>query len=137
MVGGSGLIAEGDPGQAWWTTVADGLGALEPGQKISDFYAQFTPLSEEWRQMMDVNDPAALAAMARGMVKLTVDPSDLAANEVPILLLIGENDWDRPQADAALAVGANVEMHVLPGRNHLDAFDDPNYIPVIRAFLRR
>jgi pimeloyl-ACP methyl ester carboxylesterase len=137
VMGGAGMMVEGDVGHAFYAYLADVLGSIQPGQTVSEAMGPDLAATDEIRQMFDSNDPAALAATARAMLDLTHDPADLASNDIPILLLIGEDDEFKAQADAALDAGSSIEMHVLSGRNHMNATGHPDFLPTIRSFLSR
>lgn len=94
------------------------------------------PLPPALRAGLARNDPAALAAVLRGMQTLTVTQTDLAAGRVPILAVYGELDAGSGAAIAALkTVRPDVIVTVIPGADHAGAIPDPRLAAAIRAFL--
>ena len=94
-------------------------------------------LDESFAKTIDANDPQALSDAAYGMRDLALDGSQLAENIAPTLLLVGERDDYKPCADKALLVGRHMEIHVLPGRGHVDSVLDPCFGDIARDFLLR
>jgi pimeloyl-ACP methyl ester carboxylesterase len=137
VVGGAGWMATGDSKYELWQTRASLLEAIPPGVSVSEHLFPGADLDESTRRTMDTNDPAALSAVASGMLRLALDEQALRDNLVPTMLVIGEHDQFKLSADKALQVGSRMEMTVLPGQDHLSAIADPEFARAVLAFLRR
>ena len=141
------------PGGAGWPS-DDAVGAdmreelatsLESGNGIGPLLDALTPagqpkptpeqLAQVNTMLMATNDPLALAGVIRGMDNITVSAEQLKANAVPTLILIGEIDPLKESVDAAQSVMSNLEVVVLPGRDHMSAFADPAYTENMKRFL--
>jgi pimeloyl-ACP methyl ester carboxylesterase len=84
---------------------------------------------------LEANDPRALAAVSRQLPEVWITEAELRKNRVPTLAFIGELDELRPTVDAMIGVKPNLEVKVLPGRDHISAVLDPELIPTILQFL--
>lgn len=141
------------PGGAGWPT-NDAVGAemreelavsLENGQGIGPLMEALTPegqpkptpeqMAQTNAMLMGTNDQAALAAVIRSFSSLEVTADQLKANEVPTLILIGAIDPLKASVDAAQTVMSNLEVVVLPKRDHMSAFADPAYAANMKRFL--
>ncbi|MBI1319480.1 MAG: alpha/beta fold hydrolase [Candidatus Hydrogenedens sp.] len=83
------------------------------------------------------NDPLALAAVARGSRGLGVTDTQLRANTVPVLTVIGENDGLLPEAQALHERMANHQLVILPGKNHMNTDSSKVFRANIEEFLRQ
>jgi pimeloyl-ACP methyl ester carboxylesterase len=137
VVGGAGMMVAGDIGHEDYLVWADRLSAVGPSGSIAKARFPGEEIPDPVRTWLDDNDAAALSAFARGMRDLVAAPAALERNTVPILLVIGEGDQFKPQADATLRAGRSVSMHVLPGRDHVGMMFDPTLVSTIREFLSR
>lgn len=135
VVAGAGLVEHGDPKHALWKTDGDRIGAVKPGDRITDVLFPGVELDESFAHTIDRNDPLALSAAANGMCDLALDARQLAENTTPTLLLVGERDDYKPCADKALLVGGQMEMRVLAGRGHVDSVSDPRFGGIAKDFL--
>jgi len=135
VVGGGGLVTVGDDKYRLWELDARRLHAATPGEKVSEVRFTGISLPASVLNSMDANDPAALGAAAEGMLKLALSRQDLANNDIPILLLIGENDEFKYTAERALTAGPNIRMIVLNGCGHMDAIADPVFTQALLNFL--
>lgn len=80
------------------------------------------------------------AKVVRSMATAHEAPVDLAAIDVPTLVLYGENDlpFVRRHAAALAARLPDVEVDEVPGAGHASNLDDPEYFTTaVRAFLTR
>jgi len=139
VVGGSGWSP---PGGGLQEDVRPWLPALEriakEGGSITDALWQpgWPEPTPEMRAGLDANDASALVAVLRGMATLDVAAESLQENDVPMLAVVGADDLLRPAADALVEVKPNVELVVLPGRNHVTALFDPELEQAVLRFLR-
>jgi pimeloyl-ACP methyl ester carboxylesterase len=76
------------------------------------------------------NDPAALAACLRGQ-QTPLSEADVAAIEVPVLLVLGDRDFAGP-ADRLAAALPQARLLMLPGTDH---FGTPKDFRFVRAAL--
>jgi len=83
---------------------------------------------------MNGNDPLALAAAARGL-RLSVSESQLRANKVPVLALIGEVDPLKEGVDRMDGVLPGLQVVVIPRATHITAFSQPLFVSSLRSFL--
>ena len=139
VVGGNGWRP---PGSGPPEEVRPWLAALdriaEDGGSVTDALWQpgWPEATPEMRAGLDTNDAAALAAVLRGMSTLDVAEEALRYNPIPTLAVIGSDDFLRPAADALVEVKPNVELVVLPERNHATALFDPGLESAVLEFLR-
>lgn len=137
VIGGAGWMQPGDFKHQSWETSADTLATVKPGESI---VAAFAPPedrrpSEEMQTIIDRNDAAALAALSRSMLDMTVSEETLRSNSVPTLVVFGEHDWIRPNGDALPGVMANLTMRVLPGEDHGSVPASDAFKRMIRSFI--
>ncbi len=85
--------------------------------------------------VMLMNDPKALAAVARGMKGLAVTEEQVKANKLPVLALIGEIDPLKTGVDELQGVMPNLEVVVIEKADHMTAFPDPKFIQSLSKFL--
>lgn len=139
VVGGNGWSP---PGSSMPEEVSPWLPALErvarEGGSITDVLWQpgWPEATPEMRAGLDSNDAAALVAVMRGMGGLDVPAASLQGNDVPVLAVIGSDDFLRRAADALVEVKPDVELVVLPERNHVTALFDPELERAVLRFLR-
>ena len=87
-------------------------------------------------RLLAMNDPLALAAVIRGgATNEPITEERLRANRVPTLAVVGEIDPVKTSVDAMVGVMENLEVKVLPGKDHLTAVADPALAEAMRAFL--
>jgi len=137
VIGGAGWMQPGDFKHQSWKASADTLATVKPGESIM---AAFAPPedrrpSEEMQAIIDRNDAAALAALSRSMLDMTVSEATLRSNRVPTLVVFGEHDWIRPNGDALPGVMANLTMRVLPGEDHGSVPASDAFKHMIRSFI--
>jgi pimeloyl-ACP methyl ester carboxylesterase len=122
--------------------------SLEQGKGFGPLILRLTPPSKPQPTEQDIkavsqfltamNDVKALAAVLRGMKALHVGEDKLKANKVPTLVLIGELDPLKEGVDALQKEQmANVQVVVLKGADHLDAFARPEFLSSLKDFLAK
>jgi pimeloyl-ACP methyl ester carboxylesterase len=120
VMGGAACVREGDATHRSWIPFAQMLEHVRPGEQLSTYFwpnpSERPPL--EIQQVVDANDPAALAGVARGMMDVTVTDDVLQSNRVPILAICGEHDPVKPSVLAMEAVTSNLITRVVPGLDH-------------------
>jgi pimeloyl-ACP methyl ester carboxylesterase len=140
-LGGHGGLREGGD-TSFYDELAD---SLDQGKGLGPLIARLTPpgrpkpTDEQIKTInaviLSVNDPKALAAVARGFKDLTVPWDKLEANKVPALALIGENDPLKKGVDELKGRMANVTIVVIKDADHRTAPSKPDFIKSLRGFL--
>lgn len=93
----------------------------------------FTFSEDDRRYDEEFNDPRALGAMAAGRGRSGVS-IDLGRVTAPALAYVGGND--EPDEHRATAEALGVELHVLPGLDHLEEFSRLDLVmPLVLGFL--
>lgn len=141
-LGGAGWMQADDERMAFISELAD---SLESGKGIGPLIDQLTPAdrpkpTEEQKSainqmLMLTNDPKALAACIRAMPGLAVTESQLEANKVPTLAIIGGKDPLKAGVDELAGCMANLKVVVVDGADHLTAFSRPEFIEALKKFL--
>ncbi|MBL9125041.1 MAG: alpha/beta hydrolase [Planctomycetaceae bacterium] len=121
--------------------------SLEDGKGITPLILRLTPEgqpkpSEEQIAAMNsmvmlINDPKALAAVARGMKGLAVTEEQVKANQAPVLALIGEVDPLKTGVDELQGVMPHLEVVVIEKADHMTAFPDPKFLRSLQEFLSK
>ena len=119
--------------------------SLDQGKGLGLLIARLTPPGQPQpsaeqiksinAMLLATNDPKALAAVVRGFRELTVSWDKLAANEVPTLALIGEQDPLKQGVDALKGKIANLRITVVKDADHISAFGRPEFIKALQVFL--
>jgi pimeloyl-ACP methyl ester carboxylesterase len=122
-------------------------GSLEQGKGFGPLLLRLTPPgkappTEQEIQSVNqfltaMNDVKALAAVVRGMKELTVSEEKLKANQVPTLALIGDQDPLKEGVDALRGQLPNLQVVVLKGADHLNAFARPEFVGGLKVFLAK
>lgn len=141
-LGGAGWTKENDTTMSLLDELAT---SLETGKGLAPLIERLTPEgqpkpSEDQIQAMNslvllMNDPKALAAVARGMKGLTVEEAQIKANKAPVLALIGEIDPLKAGVDELEKVMPNLEVVVIEKADHMNAFGNPKFIETLTRFL--
>lgn len=128
------------------TAMLDSLaGSLESGEGFMPLFLGLQPEGQpanesEFKYMNDVlmnlNDEQALAALVRSWKTLQPDEEKLANNEVPILSIVGGIDPLRAGVDHMSAYTGNMTVHVVEGRDHMNALT-PEFDRVLKEFIDR
>lgn len=143
MLGGAGWLQNDGTSLALTNSLAD---SLEENGDMGPLIRALTPAGEpeptqEYidgvnAMLMMNNDPKALAAVARGFKDLTYDASDIENVRVPIMALIGEVDPLKVQIDALAKVLPAMEVVVIEGANHVNAFLRPNFLAAMKRHIQ-
>ncbi|HTM04424.1 MAG TPA: alpha/beta hydrolase [Vicinamibacterales bacterium] len=136
-MGGAGWVRSGDSVHRGWTPLADSLASVTQGTPLS---AHFWPdpasrPPKEIQQVIDGNDPAALAAVARGMTSVTLCEQVLRANVVPVFAICGDHDPAKASVMTMSAVTGCFALHLVPGADHHSLPARPEFLTTIRAFI--
>lgn len=127
--------------------IKDLVASLEQGNGIGPLLKRLTPegysqpgplqLRLANKAFSLVNDQTALACVMRGMKQFAVTADQLKANRVPTLAVIGELDPLKVTVDELAAVMPNVELSVIEGAGHMQAFRRPEFVRDLKGFLAR
>lgn len=94
-------------------------------------------LTPEMRVALNSNDLDALRAVQAGESGLRdVPQAYLRANTVPVLAVVGERDWARPDVEQMAEAMSNVDVEIIPGATHVTAIAHPLFLGAILEFLR-
>jgi pimeloyl-ACP methyl ester carboxylesterase len=139
VLGGAGWLRKGDGAYRGWTPLAEMLERVRPGETLSAYFwpNPDTRPPREIQDLVDGNDPAALAALARGMLDVTVPDDALRANVVPTLAICGENDPIKAVVLAMIDAVPNLSVRVIPGRDHNTLPGSNEFGEAVRNFLAR
>jgi pimeloyl-ACP methyl ester carboxylesterase len=140
-LGGHGGIREGGD-TSFYEKMAE---SLEQGKGLGLLIARLTPPGKpkptdaEIKAMnamiLSVNDPKALAAVARGLKDLAVSWEKLETNKIPTLAIIGDLDPLKEGVDALKGRMANLTIVVVKDADHVSAFGKPEFIDTLKKFL--
>jgi pimeloyl-ACP methyl ester carboxylesterase len=141
-LGGAGWSQAGDARMDFLTELGD---SLEAGKGIGPLIVRLTPpnrpkptdeqIAAINQMLMLTNDQKALAACIRGMQGLAVTETQLRANKVPTLCLIGDQDPLKAGVDDMEKVMSNLKVDVIKGTDHATAFRSPLFVEDLQAFL--
>lgn len=144
ITGGAGWTEEGSPVDNTLTELAT---SLEQGKGFGPLIRALTPAgrpapTEEQIAMFNSllgasNDQKALAAVIRGMGTMTITEAQLRANKIPTLAIIGEIDPLKEGVDSMAKVMANLEVVVIDGADHMQAFGRPEFKAAMKDFLAK
>ena len=94
-------------------------------------------LTPAMRAALNGNDLDALRAVQVGDAGLrNVPRAYLEANTVPVLAIVGERDWARPDVEQMVDIMAHADLEIIPGATHVTAAAHPRFLESILAFLR-
>ena len=136
-IGGAGWVREGDATHRSWLPLAEMLERVRPGEALSSYFwpnADTRP-PREVQDLVDRNDPAALAGVARGMLEITVSKEVLHANRVPTLAICGEQDPVKASVLEMKNAMRNLEARVVAGFDHNTLPGSKEFRDAIRAFV--
>jgi pimeloyl-ACP methyl ester carboxylesterase len=141
VMGGAGWSRDTDD-----HAVIDALAkSLDEGHGITPLMKALTPpgkpqLTEEELKtrnqfIMLANDPKALSACIRGMLKLHVSRESLEKNQVPVLAVCGEVDPLKKGVDAMDGVAKNLTVVIVKGGDHMSTIRSPIFEQSIEDFI--
>jgi pimeloyl-ACP methyl ester carboxylesterase len=137
VIGGAGWVREGDATHRSWLPLAEMLERVRPGETLSShFWTNPDRLpSREVQDLVDANDPAALAAVARGMQEVTVAQDVLRTNRVPTLAICGEQDPVKASLLEMKTEMRDLEVQIVAGFDHNTLPASKQFRDAIRAFV--
>jgi pimeloyl-ACP methyl ester carboxylesterase len=129
VLGGAAWVRKGDSTHRSWPPLAEMLDRVRPGETLSSHFwpSPDTRPPREVQDLVDGNDPAALAAVARGMLDVTIDEHVLRANRVPTLAICADHDPVTANVLAMKSVMHSLTVQVVPGFDH-------NTLPASKQF---
>ena len=138
-VGGAGLDP---PAQSALNALAD---SLEQGNGLGPLMVMLTPPGQQPpppeqmaginKMLLAVNDPLALAAVARGGVP-HVTEAQVESNKIPTLAMVGALDPLKVGVDHMEAIKMpDLKVVVIPGATHMTAFASPVFLANLKSFL--
>ena len=139
VMGGAACVHEGDSTYRSWVPLAELLERVRPGEQLST-YLWPNPSARPPREILEVvdaNDAAALAAVARGMLEVTVAKEVLRSNRVPILAVCGEQDPVRPEVIRMETSTKNLTTQVIPGLDHNTLPGSKEFMHSISEFIKK
>lgn len=139
---GAGWAPPGDGREELSDAIAE---SLESGNGITPLMDALTPagqpkpsaeqMAQTNRMIMAMNDPLALAAVARGLKNLAVTADELRAGKVAVHSIIGEIDPLKATVDAMQQALPSMTVTVVAGADHMNAFTNPAFIPALQAHI--
>jgi len=139
VLGGSGWAPPGTPPPPEIRGWIPGLQAVGEGEgTVTEVLWQpgWPDPPPEWRAALDANDAGALAAVLLSLDRLSVSEAVLRNSPIPILAIVGDDDFVLPAVEALAAVRPDVKVVRLPGSNHATALVDPGLEQAVLSFLR-
>jgi len=119
--------------------------SLEEGNGIAPLMKALTPpgtvppteeqIKSRNQMIMFANDPKALAACIRGMLKLQVTREQLVNNKVPVLAIVGDKDPLKKGVDAMDGVMSNLKIVIVKGGDHMSTFRSAEFQQTLNDFL--
>jgi len=133
VLGGAGWERNTQP----WVGLAGLLESVKPNTPLSSYFwpNETGRPPREVLEMVDRNDPAALAALSRGMLHVPIAEDALRSSGVPILALFGEHDPIQASGAAIEGVATNFSMQVFPGFDHHTLAASAEFRSALRRFL--
>lgn len=133
------------PGSASISLTDEIATALESGQGITPLIKALTPAGQPQptqeqldsmnKMLTAMNDPLALAGVARGLKNLALPQEKIAAIKVPMRDIIGEIDPLKEGVDALKAANPAVDVVVIEGGDHMNTFGNPAFAAALKEFI--
>ena len=120
--------------------------SLEQGQGLGPLAAMLAPseaasvggaegVEAANKTLIARSDPLALAAALRAMFGDQPAEETLRANQVPVLVVVGEMDLMRSWAETLSRTATLVKLLTIPGANHMSAVTNPRFLAGLQEFL--
>jgi pimeloyl-ACP methyl ester carboxylesterase len=119
--------------------------SLEAGTGIAPLMKALTPpgapqpteeqMKSRNQMVMLANDPLALAACIRGMLKLQVPREALVNNKVPVLAIVGDRDPLKKGVDNMDGVMSNLKIVIVKGGDHMSTIRSTLFQQSLDDFL--
>jgi pimeloyl-ACP methyl ester carboxylesterase len=137
VIGGAGWVREGDGTHRSWLPLAEMLERVRPGETLSSHFwpNPDTRPPREVQDLVDANDPAALAGVARGMLEITVKQDAMLMNRVPALAICGERDPVKASVLEMKSAMRDFEVQIVAGCDHNTLPGSKEFRHAIRAFI--
>jgi pimeloyl-ACP methyl ester carboxylesterase len=121
--------------------------ALDQGKGIRLLIERLTPkgrpkpsdahINNINQMVASLNDPRALAAVMRALKNLAITEEQLKADKVPTLAIVGELDPLRDGVEELKGRLSDLQIVVIEGADHMDAFLRPEFTKSLKAFLTK
>ena len=109
------------------------LAAMTAKEQPAYSYDQINKLNSV---LMEINDPLALAAVARAFSQLVgVTEDSLRTNKVPLLFVVGQLDSEKINVDHMREVVSNAQFIEIVGVAHVGIHGHPLFLKAIVTFL--
>ncbi len=140
-IGGAGWAQRDPEREGMLDMLAD---SIENDGSLAPLFAALSPeedpIPEEQIKMfndmiMRINDPKALASVARGMKGHAVSEADLEKADVPTQLIIGSKDPLKETSDAWMTIQTDDTYIVIDGADHISAPSSPEFLKGVEDFL--
>jgi pimeloyl-ACP methyl ester carboxylesterase len=137
VMGGAGWVREGDGAHRSWIPLAEMLERVRPGERLSSHFwpDPDTRPPREVQDIIDNNDPVALAGVARGMLDVIVGDDVLRANRVPVLAICGRLDPVKDSVVAMQGVARNFSVRIVPELDHHTLPGSDAFAEAVRSFI--
>lgn len=142
VLGGAGWLREG-PATETMDEISDSLRSkksLEPLFRALH-PADAGPINETAiaaasKMALLINDPVALACVAKGMKQLKLSEEDVKRITAPTLCIVGERDPLAESVRIMDGMRSNLKMHYIKRAHHMNAFELPEFRDTILSFLK-
>ncbi len=117
---------------------------LEAGEGFKMILRELDPKDTPWAAvrilvvdacLRYLNDTHAMAAAVRSLAALEVTETELRANRVPALTIVGSEDALKKGVDDMTGILANHEVVVIPNANHHSAIKRREFVNALKQFL--
>lgn len=140
-IGGAGWAEEDPEREGMLDVLADSIeneGSMAP--LMEALSPEGEPMPAEQVEMFNkmilgMNDPKALASVARGMKGHSVTEAELKKVDVPTQLIMGAKDPLKQTSDAWMAVQTDDTYVVIEGADHLTAPNSPVFLQALEDFI--
>lgn len=142
VLGGAGWLREGPATEAM-DQISD---SLRKDKSLEPLFRALHPadappinpqaLATASRMAMLINDPMALAGVAKGMKELRLSDDEVKKIDVPTLCIVGDRD---PLAESARLLEGQrkgLKMCYIKKADHMNAFEKPQFRDEVLAFLK-
>jgi pimeloyl-ACP methyl ester carboxylesterase len=106
-----------------------------PPDAVNNFRRQAEAYETAKVPVREGDDPAALAALSRGLRVLSAE--DVRAIKIPLAVIIGADDMFIADAQRLSRAVPKTEVVIIPATNHETAIWSPKFAEALLAFLRK
>jgi len=141
-IAGAGYEAPSEEDRAFFTRLAE---SIESGDDYSALFVRLQPIGRpvgsvgirvmSWLMSL-LNDPQAIAAVARSFFQFAVDEEKLRHNSVPVLQICGTLDPLRAGVERLSGLLQDEDMVWIEGGDHISTIRRPELREAIVSFLK-